>query len=200
MVTSRGDEIGLASRWGWVVLRGVVAIVFGLLAFARPGAMTLSLVMLFAAYAFVGGIATIISAAQRGRAGQSWGMLMLDGVLGIAVAVVAVLWPASTAMAFVWVLGIWAILSGALELGSAVSLRKVIRHEWTLALMGLLTLAFGVLMFARPIIGAVAVVYTLGIYAIAFGVLNVAFGFRLRSYAYGHRELPTGGLPQRTWG
>jgi uncharacterized membrane protein HdeD (DUF308 family) len=200
MVTSRGDEVGLASRWGWIVLRGVVAIVFGLLAFARPGAMSLSLVMLFAAYAFVGGIATIISAAQRGRAGQNWGLLMLDGVLGIAVAVVAVLWPASTALAFVWVLGVWAILTGGLEIGSAFNLRKVIRHEWMLGLAGLLSIALGVLMFARPVIGAVAVVYTLGIYAIAFGIVNIALGFELRSYAYGHRELPTGGLPQRTWG
>jgi uncharacterized membrane protein HdeD (DUF308 family) len=196
MVTSRGDEVGLASRWGWVVLRGVVAIAFGLLSLARPGAMSLSLVMLFAAYAFVGGIATVISAAQRGRAGQSWGMLMLDGVLGIAVAVVAVLWPASTALAFVWVLGAWALLTGGLEIGSAISLRKVIRHEWTLALAGLLSVGLGVLMFAQPIIGAIAVVYTLGVYAIAFGGVMIALGFRLRSYAYGHKELPTGGLPQ----
>jgi uncharacterized membrane protein HdeD (DUF308 family) len=188
-----GEEVGLASRWGWIVVRGVVAILFGLLAFTRPAAMSLGLIMLFAAYAFVGGIATVISAAQRGRAGESWGLLLLDGILGIAVAVVAVLWPASTAVAFVWVLGIWAVLTGALEIGSAVNLRKVIEHEWAMAVAGLLTIALGVLMLVRPLIGGLAVVWTLGVYAIAFGVTMIALGFRLRSYAHGHGHLTSGG-------
>jgi uncharacterized membrane protein HdeD (DUF308 family) len=196
MLTSR-DEADLASRWGWVILRGIVAIVFGLLAFARPGALTLGLVMLFAAYAFVGGIAAIVAAAQRGRAGLNWGMLMTDGILGVAAAIVAVLWPATAVIAFVWVLAAWAVVTGALEIASAVSLRKVIEHEWTLGLAGLVTLAFGVLMFARPAIGGLAVVWWLGAYAIVFGALMLAFGFRLRSFAHhgttGH--LPRGSVP-----
>jgi uncharacterized membrane protein HdeD (DUF308 family) len=196
MLTSR-DETSLASRWGWIVTRGVVAILFGILALSRPGPMTLSLVMLFAAYAFVGGIATIITAAQRGRIGESWGMLMLDGVLGVAVAVVAVLWPASTALAFVWVLAAWAIITGALEIGSAINLRKVIDHEWSLGLAGALTILLGLLMLFRPLAGGLAVVWTLGVYAIIFGVCNIALGFRLRSLTHGHRgQLPSGGLPQ----
>ena len=195
MLTSR-DEVGLASRWGWVVLRGIVAIVFGLLSLTRPGVMSLSLVMLFAAYAFVGGIATIITSALRGRAGESWGMLMLDGILGVTVAVVAVMWPASTAIAFVWVLGIWAVFTGALEVGSAISLRKLIHHEWALAAAGVLTIVFGALMLARPLIGGLAVVWTLGVYALAFGASMVVLGFRLRSYARGHGHLTSGGLPR----
>src|SRR5690242_2171196 len=109
------EELGLASRWGWIVLRGVVAILFGLLAFSHPGAITLGLVLTFGAYAFIGGVAAIVSAARRERAGTSWGALLAEGLLGIAVAVIAVLWPASAALAFVWVIGAWAILSGALE-------------------------------------------------------------------------------------
>jgi uncharacterized membrane protein HdeD (DUF308 family) len=196
MLTSR-DEADLASRWGWVVLRGVVAVLFGLFAFARPGALSLGLLMLFAAYAFVGGIAAIITAAQRGRAGANWGMLMLDGILGIAAAVVAVLWPATAVVAFVWVIAAWAVITGALEVASAISLRKVIEHEWALGLAGLVTLAFGVLMFARPVVGGLAVVWWLGAYALAFGVLMLVLGFRLRSFAHGHGrgQLPTGGVP-----
>src|SRR5262245_11838682 len=118
MMTAR-DEFGLSSRWGWVVARGVVAILFGLIALARPGAMTLSLVLLFGAYAIIGGIAAVIGAAERGRAGYSWGMLLLDGLLGIAVGVLALLAPATMALAFVWVVGIWAVVTGVLEIASA---------------------------------------------------------------------------------
>jgi uncharacterized membrane protein HdeD (DUF308 family) len=196
MLTYR-DEADLSSRWGWVVLRGVVAILFGLLAFSRPGVMSLTLLMLFAAYAFVGGIATIIAAARRERAGASWGALMLDGVLGIAVAIVAVLWPATALIAFVWVIAVWAIVTGALELASAVNLRKVIDHEWALGLAGALTIVLGVVLLLRPVVGAVVVVWWLGAWALAFGALMIGLGFRLRGVAHGHGgHLPAGGLPQ----
>jgi uncharacterized membrane protein HdeD (DUF308 family) len=196
MLTSRGD-LDLSDRWGWVILRGVVAILFGLFAFARPGAMSLGLLMLFAAYAFVGGVATIITAARRERAGSSWGMLLLDGILGIAVAIVAVLWPATAVVAFVWVLAVWAVVTGALEVASAISLRKVIEHEWALGLAGAVTVALGVLLFLRPFTGAVAVVWWLGAYALAFGALMIGLGFELRSYARGHGRglMPGGQLP-----
>jgi uncharacterized membrane protein HdeD (DUF308 family) len=180
-----------------VVLRGIVAILFGVLAFARPGPISLGLIMLFAAYAFVGGIAAIIAAAQRGRAGLNWGMMMVDGILGVAAAIVAVLWPATAVIAFVWVLAAWAVATGVTEIASAISLRKVIDHEWALGLAGLVTLALGVLLFMRPVVGGLAVVWWLGAYAIVFGALMLALGFRLRSFAHGHTrsQLPTGGLP-----
>jgi uncharacterized membrane protein HdeD (DUF308 family) len=196
MLTSR-DEMDLSSRWGWVILRGVVAILFGLFAFARPGPMSLGLLMLFAAYAFVGGVATIITAARKGRAGSNWGMLLLDGILGIAVAIVAVLWPASAVVAFVWVLAVWAVVTGALEIATAIDLRKVIDHEWALGLAGLATVVLGVVMFMRPVIGAVAIVWWLGAYAIVFGALMLGLGFRLRSWEHGHGGgyLPRGSVP-----
>lgn len=195
------DDFELGSRWGWVVARGVVAILFGLLAFARPAAMSLTLVMLFAAYAFAGGVTAIIAAARRGRAGSSWSMLLLDGVLGIAVAVAAILWPASMAVAFIWVIGVWAVVSGLLEIGTAINLRKVIDHEWALGLAGAATVIIGLVMLAKPFIGGLAIVWWLGAYALAFGVLMVVLGFRLRTYQHAHlagRGLHTGGLPQAT--
>jgi len=177
MDESTGD-LGLGSRWGWVVARGVVAVIFGLLTFSRPGAMSLSLLMLFAAYAFAGGITAIIAAARRGRAGLgNWGMLLVDGILGVGVAVMA-------------------LVTGALEIATAIDLRHVIHHEWALGLAGALTIALGVLMLARPIVGGLAIVWGLGAYALAFGALMIVLGFRLRSYTHGHHELTTGGLPQ----
>jgi len=192
-------ELGLASRWGWVVCRGVIAILFGLVAFARPGAMAFSMVLLFGCFAFAAGIATIVAAARSGRAGDSWGALLVEGLLGIAVGAVALLWPASTALAFVWLIGAWAIASGALELYSAVRLRKVVEHEWALGLAGLVSIAFGLLMLYRPIAGGMAVVWWLGAYAMISGLLMVVLGFRLRSFQRTLRggELPSEELHQR---
>jgi uncharacterized membrane protein HdeD (DUF308 family) len=195
-------ELGLASRWGWVVFRGVIGILFGLVAFSRPGAMAFSMVLVFGCYAFISGIATVIASARSGRAGESWGALLLEGLLGIAVGAVALLWPASTALAFVWLIGAWAIVGGVLEIASAIKLRKVIEHEWALGLAGVLSIAFGLLMFYRPLAGGVAVVWYLGAFALIFGVMMVVFGFRLRSFQRsvrggGELPTPTEGLRQR---
>ena len=191
-------ELGLASRWGWVVTRGVIGVLFGLIAFSRPGAMAFSMVLIFGCYAFASGIATIIASARSGRAGESWGALLLEGLLWIAAGVVALLWPASTALTFVWLIGAWALVTGVLEIVSAIKLRKMIEHEWLLAIAGALSIAFGLLMFYRPVAGGLAVVWWLGAYALLFGVMQIVLGFRLRSHRRAlHRELPTEALHQR---
>jgi len=197
MVSSE-ETFGLASRWGWVVLRGAIAILFGLAAFSRPGAITLTLILLFGAYAFVGGVFAIVAAVRRGREGESWGWLLLDGVLGIVAAICAVLWPVAMALAFVYVIGFWAIFTGAMEIAAAIRLRKVIEHEWALGLAGALSVVFGLVMFYRPVAGGLALVWWLGAYAIAFGVLMIVLGLRLRRFAHPHerRHLPPAGVPQ----
>jgi uncharacterized membrane protein HdeD (DUF308 family) len=190
--------VGLASRWGWIVARGVVGVLFGLIAFARPGAVALGMVLLFGCYAFASGIAMVVASARTGRAGGSWGTLLVEGLLGIAIGAVAILWPATMALTFVWLIGCWAILTGLLEIASAVRLRKIIEHEWALGLAGLLSVAFGLLMFFRPIAGGLAVTWWLGGYALCFGVLMIVFGFRLRRFALGELGggLPSEGLRQ----
>jgi uncharacterized membrane protein HdeD (DUF308 family) len=162
----------------------VVAIVFGLLALARPAAMSLSLVLLFGAYAVAGGIAAVVSAAQRGRAGYSWGMLLTDGLLGVAVGVLALLAPATMAFAFVWVVGIWAVVTGGLEIATAIKLRKVISNEWALGLAGLVSVALGAVMLYKPLAGGLAIVWWLGAYAVVFGVFMLVLGFRLRTFQH----------------
>jgi uncharacterized membrane protein HdeD (DUF308 family) len=141
----------------------------------------------------------VIAAARAGRMReQSWGTLLIEGLLGIAVGAVALLWPASTALAFVWLIGVWAIASGALEIASAIRLRKLIEHEWALGIAGALSVAFGLLMFYRPIAGGLAVVWWLGAYAMFFGIMMIVLGFRLRSFArMAGRQLPTEGLRQK---
>jgi len=202
MLTDKAElglaQDGLAQKWGWVVARGVIAVLFGLIAFSRPGPMAFGMVLLFGCFAFAAGIATVVAAARSGRAGSNWGALLMEGLLSIAIGVLAVLWPASTALAFVWLIGAWAVLSGALEIASAVRLRKVIEREWVLGIVGALTIAFGLLMFYRPLAGGLAVVWWLGAYALITGAMMIVLGFRLRSYARTHRgELPAEGLHQR---
>jgi uncharacterized membrane protein HdeD (DUF308 family) len=190
MVESKG-EAGLASRWKWLVVRGAVAVVFGFLAFTRPGAMGMSLVLLFGVYAFLAGVASIAAAARTGRVGEpGWGTLLVEGLLDVAVAVVAVLWPAATALAFVWVIGFWAIVTGGMAIATGVRLRRLIRGEWALMLAGALSVAFGALALYRPLAGGVAFVWWLGTYALAAGLLMIVVGLRLRTIAPPTRAHP----------
>ena len=180
-------------NWGWIVARGVAAIIFGLCALAVPGITWVVLMSLFAAYALIGGIAAIVAAVSREtRADRPWGLLLVEGILGIAVAAVWVLRPAATSLAFLYVLGVWAILSGILEIGTAIRLRKVIQGEWMLALAGLLSIALGVTVWLWPLAGALALVWWIGAYAIVFGALMIGVGLHIRRLRGGRRtrDLP----------
>lgn len=180
-------------NWGWVVARGVAAIVFGLCALFVPGITWVVLMSFFAAYALIGGIAAIITALSREtRADRPWGVLLMQGILGIAVAVVWVMWPAATSLAFIYVLGSWAVASGILEIGTAIRLRKAIKGEWMLGLAGLLSIALGVTAWLWPLAAALAFVWWIGAYAIVFGGLLIGVGLHLRRLTGGRRarDLP----------
>ena len=185
-----------ARNWGWTIARGVLAIIFGLIALFTPGITWVALMSFFAAYAFVDGIAALVAAlSRRAPAERPWGMLLLEGILGIAVAVVWVIWPLRTSLAFLYVLGTWAVLGGILEIGSAIRLRRIIQHEWLLALAGLLSIAFGVIVFMRPPAAALALVWWIGSYAIVFGTVLIGVGIRMRRLAgpgRPRREVPVG--------
>jgi uncharacterized membrane protein HdeD (DUF308 family) len=178
----------LASNWGWVVARGVAGIIFGVLALAWPGATFMSLLMLFAVFVFFEGIANVMSAVAGGRTGESmWGMLLLEGLLSIGLAVLAVLAPARMAMAVVWTIGFWAIITGGLRIGAALRLRKLIEHEWLMALSGVAAIGFGLLLLFRPMAGALVMLWWLGAYEIVFGMTMLAVGLRLRSELHHHQ-------------
>src|SRR5581483_4000087 len=154
-------------NWGWTILRGVAAIVFGVIALTRPGITWVVVMSFFAAYALIDGIGSIIAALSKETPqDRPWGLLLLRGVLGIVLAAMWWAWPASTSIGFLYVIGTYEILSGLFEIGTAIRLRRVIEHEWRLALAGLLSVAFGVLVWARPAVAALALVWWLGAYAI----------------------------------
>ena len=170
----------LAKNWWAVGIRGVIGILFGLVALFLPGATMLSLVLVFAAYAFVDGVFAIVSAVRAARERERWGYLLLDGIVDIAAAAVAVLWPGITVVAFVFVVAFWAIFTGVLELMAAFRLDFIDGRGW-LIFGGIVSVLYGVLLIVAPMIGAVVLTWWLGAYALVFGVCLVVLAFKLRA-------------------
>jgi uncharacterized membrane protein HdeD (DUF308 family) len=168
-----------AQNWGLFVLRGVLAILFGLAAFLAPGLTLAALIFVFAVYAIVDGIFAI-GAGLGSAAGPRW-WIVLAGIVGIAVGVYTFFNPSMTALALVYVIAAWAIVIGVLQIIAAYRLRAVIANEWLLALSGVLSVAFGALVIYSPGSGALAILWIIGFYAILLGVTYVALGLRLRS-------------------
>jgi uncharacterized membrane protein HdeD (DUF308 family) len=164
-----------------LIVRGVVGLVIGLIAFASPGVTIAALVVIFGFYAFIDGVTNLILGLTRTRThGRSWAMAV-QGIVGIAAGVLTFLWPGVTALALVIFIGAWAIVTGVFELVAAIRLRKVIRGEWLLALSGIMSMIFGVLVFAFPGAGAVGIAWILGAYSAAAGIILIMLGVRLRS-------------------
>jgi uncharacterized membrane protein HdeD (DUF308 family) len=179
----------LARNWGWIVLRGATAVLFGLLAIARPGLTLAALVIMWGAYAIVDGVLAVVAGWRiRDRGRPLWSLLIV-GVLGIAAGVLTFKWPGVTALALLMVIASWAVGVGVFQIVAAIRLRKVIEGEWALALSGLLSIAFGVLMILLPGAGALALVWMIAANAISLGVLLCVLGFRVRSAT--HRKLAT---------
>jgi uncharacterized membrane protein HdeD (DUF308 family) len=170
----------LAQNWWAIGIRGVLGILFGLIALFLPGVTILSIILVFAAYAFVDGVFGIVSGIRAARQHERWGFLVLEGLVNIAAAAVAVSWPGITVVAFVLLIAFWAILTGALELAAAFRL-EVDDGRWWLVFGGLVSLVYGALLILAPIIGAVVLTWWLGVYALVFGVSLVVLAFRLRA-------------------
>ena len=177
---ARTDVTILSRHWWALALRGVAAIVLGVLAFVLPGITLAALVLMFGVYALVDGIFNLIAAAQAREDERPWWELVIEGVLSIAAGIVTFMWTGLTALVLLYVIGAWAVITGVLEIVAAIRLRHHIRGEVWLALSGVLSVAFGVLLFLFPAAGALALVLWTGAYAVVFGVLLLALAFRLR--------------------
>ena len=175
----------LRRNWGWIVLRGVSAILFGVLALARPGITLGVLVIMWGGYAIADGILSIIAGLQIRDHGRPLWSFFVVGALGVAAGVFTFKWPGLTALALLMAIASWAIAVGVLQIAAAIRLRKVIEGEWALALAGVLSVAFGVVAFLHPGAGALAVLWMIGTYAIGFGILLLVLGLRLRSHGPG---------------
>ncbi len=170
----------LASNWWAVALRGALAIVFGALAFAWPGITADVLLAFFGAYALVDGLFTAVAAFRAPEGYKHWWALLVEGVSGVAAGVLAFVWPGITALVLLYLIAAWAVVTGVFEIAAAARLRKLISGEWLLALGGVLSVLFGLMLVAWPGAGAFAVLWLIGAYAVLFGVLLMALGFRLR--------------------
>ncbi len=158
----------------------MLAILFGIAALLWPGLTLVVLVTLFGAYAIVDGIAAIASVATHRERGRWW-VVLAEGVLGIGAGVVALLVPGITAVALVLLIGAWAILTGAMEVATAIRLRREMEDEWLLGLAGILSFVFGVALVIFPGAGALALVALIGVYSIVFGIAMLLLGVRMRS-------------------
>jgi uncharacterized membrane protein HdeD (DUF308 family) len=176
----------LARNWWVLVVRGVLAVVFGILAFVLPGATVAALVILFGAFMLVDGLFALVSAWRRADRRTSWWPFVLEGLSGIAIGVITFLWPGVTAFALLYLIAAWAFVTGVFEIVAAIRLRKEIRGELVLALIGLASIIFAVLVILFPGEGAVAIVWAIGAYAVVFGILLIVLGLRLRRL---HAEL-----------
>jgi uncharacterized membrane protein HdeD (DUF308 family) len=184
----------LYRNWWVVLLRGVAGIAFGILTFMAPAISLAVLVLLWGAYALVDGVLALLTAIRRRGQIDRWWLLLLEGIVGIAAGVLTLAWPGITAIALLYVIAAWALLTGAIEIAAAIRLRKVITNEWLLAFSGIASLGLGILLVLFPGPGALAVVLWIGAYALVFGALLVALGLRLRSLGRPHTARPAHGM------
>src|SRR6266513_6342643 len=171
----------LKRHWWVLVMRGICGIVFGVIALAYPGLALATLVLLFGAWVLIHGIFRIVGATAGRAADPDWGFHLIIGILGVAIGLLTFRAPGITALALIIYIAAWALMIGATEIALAIKLRREMKGEWFLILMGLLSIAFAVILLWNPLPGALALVWLIGSYAIAFGILAVILGFRLRS-------------------
>jgi len=173
--------IRFARNWWLLALRGLLAVLFGLLALVWPGITLMVLVLFFGAYALVDGIGAVVSALfSRGE--RHWWALLLEGLIGIAIGVLTFVWPGLTGIVLLYLIVAWAFVTGILEIAGAIRLWGTIKGHWLLLISGILSVLFGLIAVFRPAAGALALIWLIGAYAILFGALLIAAGFWLRSW------------------
>lgn len=163
-------------NWWLMLLRGIFAIIFGLIALLDPGIALLALIYVFAAYAIIEGVLSLIVAIVERNRLPRWGWLVVEGIAGIIVGILALVWPGLTALVLLFFVAAWAIVTGVLEIAAAFT-----TGSWLLALAGVLSVLFGIILFVHPGAGLLAVLWLLGIYAIIYGVVIIVHAFQLRA-------------------
>jgi len=169
----------LARNWGWMLLRGILGIIVGVIAFASPLVTVGALVIVFAAYSASDGVLAIVSAVRAARAGERWIWFVLEGLIDIGAAAVALFMPSIAVQVFVIIISIWAVFSGIAMIVAAFKLHPDHGRLW-LILGGILSVVWGVLLFMQPVIGVLVLTYWFGAYALIFGILLVVLAFKLR--------------------
>jgi uncharacterized membrane protein HdeD (DUF308 family) len=174
----------LAKCWWVLLLRGIAAIAFGILAFIWPGLTLVTLVLLYGAFALIDGVLSLIAAFTGGAKPVPTWWLVVVGLIGIAAGIVTFMWPGITAILLVLFIGAWALVHGIFEIIGAIQLRKEIDNEWMLILGGALSVLFGIIVLIAPGAGALGLIWVIATYSIIFGVLFVALALRLRKHSH----------------
>lgn len=174
--TMRTDLVG---SWWTLLLRGIVAVLFGLMAITWPSLTLTVLVILYGAYALVDGAFALVAGFRAGR-GARRSLLLGEGVLGVLAGLVALFWPDITALVLLYIIALWAILAGILRIVVAVSLRREIDNEWSMGLSGALSVLLGLILAVLPGVGLLSLVWLIGVFALGVGVRLIVLSFRLR--------------------
>jgi uncharacterized membrane protein HdeD (DUF308 family) len=174
--------MNLTRTWWLVVLRGLLAILFGVTALFWPGLTWLVLMLMFGIYAMVDGAFAMLSGLVRSRYSPRWWVFLLEGLISVAAGVIALARPGLAGFALLVVIAAWAILTGILEIAAAIRLRRELSNEWMLTFGGFLSIVFGILVLFQPAAGGLVITLMIGAYALVFGILLVALGFRLRKW------------------
>lgn len=176
----------LARNWWLVGLRGIAALVFGLLTLFNPAVSLAVLILFFGAYALVYGLFMAVGAVANRRGERSWGAMLAGGILGVLIGVVTFMMPGLTALTLVFLIAAWAVLTGAAEIATGIRLRREISGEWLLILAGLISVAFGVVLAFFPGAGALALTLWIGAWAVVLGIIQIMVAVRLRSWKRSH--------------
>ena len=173
----------LSKAWWRLLLRGIAAIAFAILAWTRPGISLAALVLLFSAYVLADGILATWTAVAGRKQYDDWWVLLLGGLIGIAVGVLSMYAPGVTAIVLLFYIAAWSIARGMTEITVAVRLRREIEGEWLLITAGVLSVLFGVFLFAKPGQGAITVLWLIAAFVFISGVIQIALAFKVRKLA-----------------
>jgi uncharacterized membrane protein HdeD (DUF308 family) len=177
---------GWNSNWWALGLRALAAILLGIIALALPGPTLAAIVIVFGIYAITDGVLAIIAAIRGIRRKERWGAMLFEGIIGIVAGGIALVWPGIGALALTYLVAAWALATGAFEIAAAIRLRKIMTGEWLLMIAGILSIVFAVLIAAFPGVGALTLVWWLGAYALAYGVISLVLALRVRSWTTAH--------------
>src|SRR5215203_4737788 len=169
-----------APSWWALVIRGLVAMLFGLAALFWPGLILTVLIILFGAYALVDGVLAIIAAFRSSWRGMRRPLLLIEGVIGILFGLVALFLPGLTSLALIYIIALWAILSGIARIAMAIMLRREIENEWSIALSGVLSVILGIVLILLPGAGLLTYTWLIGLMALLVGIALIYYAFRVR--------------------
>ena len=174
----------LARNWWALLIRGIAAVIFGILAFLWPGTTWLAIGILFGAYAFVDGVFAIVAAVRAAQAHERWWPFLLEGTIGLIIAGIVFYDVGVALIAIYFMITFWAFVTGVLEIIAAVHVRRQVANEWLLILAGICSILFAAIMLWHPVAGMLAAIWIIAIYAIVFGIVMIGFSLRLRSLAH----------------